>query len=269
MTITNSARRARLGFALAVSILLAPPALCQDPTVGQNAQSSSQTLRWKRGSEGMDAILRDGAEYVSTTHNGVQVVAALFDTGWKTRVELAVSNVGEHRFDFHPETIELELQAPKQEALAYNEPEKLMKSLDRRARWSAALNQAAANASTREEKTTTTTSGAVNGEYRDFNTWRSGTVYGTYHETSETTKTVPDEQAQRQAAERIAQIRRSTGDNIAFIQSATLRPNTVIPGNQLVGVVWFDREKKMEELVLRVPINGEVFEFPFRFNRKK
>jgi len=35
------------------------------------------------------------------------------------------------------------------------------------------------------------------------------------------------------------------------------------------GMLIFDRKKKCEEALLRVAIDGKVFEFPFTWQRKK
>ena len=61
-----------------------------------------------------------------------------------------------------------------------------------------------------------------------------------------------------------------------FVGKNSLRPTRLSPGkNETSGWVWFStdskwigRWKKQEEFVLRLPMAGKVFEFPFRLPLK-
>ena len=46
-------------------------------------------------------------------------------------------------------------------------------------------------------------------------------------------------------------------------QSAALKANTVLPGEEVDGDVWF--KQKGKALIVQVSMDGKVFEFPFRF----
>jgi len=53
------------------------------------------------------------------------------------------------------------------------------------------------------------------------------------------------------------------------IHNTALRQGEVAPGAKSAGAVWFERDKKAEQLVLRVPVGQTIFEFPLSFNQDK
>jgi hypothetical protein len=46
-------------------------------------------------------------------------------------------------------------------------------------------------------------------------------------------------------------------------QAMVFRFTTLLPGDQVKGVVSFQRTKKCDAAVIRVPVGGTIFEFPF------
>jgi len=40
----------------------------------------------------------------------------------------------------------------------------------------------------------------------------------------------------------------------------------VLPNQQISGSSWFQRDGKRQNMVLRVPVGGIVYEFPLSFN---
>ena len=53
------------------------------------------------------------------------------------------------------------------------------------------------------------------------------------------------------------------------VRALALKPNTVEPNDKVSGSVWFERGKNPQQLVLRIPIADETFEFPLSFKQQK
>lgn len=90
-----------------------------------------------------------------------------------------------------------------------------------------------------------------------------GTLNGGYSESTHSVTTTPNYQAQRwayeQGANRVQQaqaqanVLRQNG-----LYATTLKPKTVV-----AGLLFFEFDKHASEIVLRVPLNGSVYEIPF------
>lgn len=131
-----------------------------------------------------------------------------------------------------------------------------MKSIERSGNWNSAF---AGLGSLSQQQTTSTST--TNGNATVFGS--GGTATGTYNGTTTTTSTQPDYEARRRATERIDRIRANANNAIQNIQSTVLRPNTILPGKQLIGIVYFEREKHISEAVLTVVIGNDTFAIPF------
>ena len=53
------------------------------------------------------------------------------------------------------------------------------------------------------------------------------------------------------------------------IRVLALKPGTVEPNDKVSGSVWFERGKNPQQLVLRIPIGDQTFEFPLSFKQQK
>jgi hypothetical protein len=49
------------------------------------------------------------------------------------------------------------------------------------------------------------------------------------------------------------------------MESAVLQAGTLGPKQQTSGVVWFQRDKNVQELNLRIFVGDQIFEFPLSF----
>jgi hypothetical protein len=94
-----------------------------------------------------------------------------------------------------------------------------------------------------------------------------GTATGTYGGVSTTTTTGPDSEARRRTDNQVRQISANTQNTIAGIQSVALRANTVFPGKNIYGAVYFDHGKA-KQMVLTVVVDSESFEFPFTWEKR-
>jgi hypothetical protein len=44
-----------------------------------------------------------------------------------------------------------------------------------------------------------------------------------------------------------------------------LKDATILPSGQISGSTWFERDGKLQEMILRVPVGDLVYEFPLSF----
>jgi hypothetical protein len=219
---------------------------------------NASTVRWQEGAESSDKFISDGAVVKVLTVGGVTVSASLQDTGWKMRADIMITNRSGQRFDVLPETFTLEVIAPKSKSLAYQSPDKLAKSIYRKARWSVALTMVAGSLATQQSTSKSSAQGSV---YATDNTGNLG--YGTYKGNSTTTTTFPDYAARERADEQARNIIQSAADAIDYIYRVSLKANTLMPGRDIFGAVYFERDKKAEGVVLTIPVGNTIFEFPF------
>jgi len=48
-----------------------------------------------------------------------------------------------------------------------------------------------------------------------------------------------------------------------------LRECSLKPNEKTAGAVWFERDAKSNQFILRVPVGAVIFEFPLSFNHEK
>lgn len=229
----------------------------QSAAPAQSPTNVRWNVRWQEGSQGSDKLLSDGAVVKILTANGVTVSASLKDTGWKQRADIMITNNSEQRFDVIPETFTLDVVTPKRKSLAYQAPEKLAKSLNRRAQWAAALSAFGGSLATQQSRSTSSTEGTVHATDNSGNS-----ASGTYSGTTTTTTTSPDYFARQRANEQGNNALRNAGDTIDYIYKVSLKPNTVMPGKDVFGAVYFERDSKAETAILKIPVGDLIFEFP-------
>jgi hypothetical protein len=90
-----------------------------------------------------------------------------------------------------------------------------------------------------------------------------GSATGTYSGSATTTTTMPDEAARAQSAAQIAAIEQRKEAAMQAVHDITLRSNTLFPGQQISGAIFFEREKNHTSMVLSVPLAGRTFQFVF------
>ena len=246
--------------------------LSSQPSSTTTTQSSS-IVRWHESSQGSDKFLKDGAVIKVLTESGVTVAVSLRDTGWKMRADIMITNNTERRFDVLPEMFTLHAVTPPNgrwdpqegtKSLAYQAPEKLAKSIRRRAGWVAALSAVGGSMETQESKSVSSTEGDV--RVRDKN---GNSVSGTYSGTTTTTTRSPNYAARERWNEQATNAIRGFENTISYMFRITLKSNTVMPGQDVLGAVYFEREKRSREGLLRIPINNITFEFPYTWGSKK
>jgi hypothetical protein len=222
------------------------------PLPGENADVNNGVVRWQNGSKG-SVQFRSGSELVeSLTANGVTVQVSLQDTGWKMRANVAVSNASREAVYVLPKLLALDELAPLIKPLRFQDPSKVAKAATHQLLWTSA--NAAPSLTVQPQRA----SSAAGGEY-----------YATSYKLPASDPS-PNYLAQHQALEEIAAKNQTAlVDLTREINALSLRECTLKPGEKSAGAVWFDRDAKSSQLLLRVPVNGVMFEFPLSFNHEK
>jgi hypothetical protein len=236
----------------------------------QATHTSTKTLvvrsrvTWREGMEGTDRYFRDGKIIESLTVNGLTVSVSLRNTGWRMRSDVVITNNTDQRIDVQPEKFFLEVLGPKPKQLDYESPEKLTKSINRRAQWAAF-----GIGLSREDAINTTassTSGSFNGgmELHDaYSNSARGSLNGSYSGNTTSTTTDPDCQARRKADEDARAALQSAAQASGDLSKIVLRANTIMPTQQISGAVYFERYRGKSPVILKIPLRGAVIEFPF------
>jgi hypothetical protein len=219
---------------------------------GESAAVSNGIARWQSGSKG-SVQFRSGSETVeSLTANGVTVQISLQDTGWKMRANVAVVNASKQAVYVLPRMVSLDEVAPLIKPLRYEDPSQVANAATHQLLWTSA------NASPSLNALSQRASGS------------SGSEFTAVSYKLPTADPSPNYLAQHQILEETAAKNQSAlVDLTREIKSLSLQQCTLKPGEKVAGAVWFDRDAKSSQLLLRVPVDGVIFEFPLSFNHEK
>jgi len=199
-------------------------------------------------------------KFKTLTGNGFTVTVALAGNKKYFRADVFVLNISPANADVFPANFTLEEVKPKEKTLAYVDAEKIIRSIQKRVAWGNAMTGMGAGMQRQQSTTTTTSTGRASATASD------GTyATGTYNGSAVSTASSPDYAAQARANQ-IIQARNQQVANISQELSQTaLRTNTVVPNQSVRGFVFFEAEKKVEDVVLSIPIGATVYKFPFTF----
>jgi len=226
--------------------------VAEAPQPLEGAVVSNGVARWQSGSKG-SAQFRSGTEAVeSLTANGVTVQVSLQDTGWKMRANVAIVNGGREAVYVLPKLVSLDEQAPLIKPLRYQDPSQVAKAATHQLLWTSASAAPSLNAQAQRASAS------------------SNTELTAVSFKLPTTDPSPNYLAQHQVLEEIAAKNQAAlVDLTREIRELSLRECALKAGEKTAGAVWFDRDAKSAQLLLRVPVNGMVFEFPLSFNHER
>jgi hypothetical protein len=220
------------------------------PMVMAKPQAPSATpedgiVRWAAGATGCDEFLSHGRHVESITANGITVQVSLQDSGWKYRVNVAVSNESADNVMVVPGNITLDELTPNMRALMATDAAKLAHTPTHQVFWTltnavpspSAVAEPGSRASESERLANRT---SPSNDYLNPHLALASARQGGFERT-----------------ERID------------VSSVALKTATVPAGKVDAGVIWFEREASAHELSLRVPVNDMVFDFSFSLEQKK
>lgn len=261
-----------------VILLLAVSFFCGQSIFAQSSQSVSQASnvhRWREGCTEDKQVcgshqLMEGFFVERLDANGISVDAVLADTGQRIVVVLVVANATQSPIDVIPSLASLEALAPKAKNLKQQNAEELARKIEKKTERDAKLSLLAAIFATRRSTTTTDSYGSYGGNVGitdNRGNSASGNYNGTYSGSSSSTTTRPDYEMRGLAVESGRARIESASSEANAIREAALKANTVKPKEFICGVVFFERDSKSKNVLLRLPIGNQILEFPFALNR--
>jgi len=220
--------------------------------VPQNAAVENGVVRWRSGSVGSEQFTGDGLLVESLTANGVTVQVSLEDTGWKFRANVAVANESQSALFVQPKRLALEQHLPAFKSLAYQDAAHMAAAANHEIlRTSASAGPAFV---ARSQRSSSADAGVYTVSYK-VPVYSSSPNYLAQHQAAE-------DQARNNSQGTFANSARE-------IKAISLHESTIQPGGKLAGAVWFEREAKAQQLLLRVPVGEVIYEFPLSFSDNK
>jgi hypothetical protein len=217
----------------------------------ENAAPTSGVVRWQSGAKGSVEFMSGDKLVESLTTNGITVQVSLQDSGWKLRANIAVNNGGREATYVLPRLVTLDEVAPLLKPLRYQDPGQVAKAATHQALWTTASAEPAINS--QPQRHSATVAALSSASFR-----------------SAPGDASPNYLAQQYALEETAARSQSAlVDLTREIKALSLPECTLTPGEKTAGAVWFDRDGKSKQLLLRVPVDGLIFEFPLSFNHEK
>jgi hypothetical protein len=209
--------------------------------------------RWQEGEPGCDQFMSNGTLVESLTVNGVTAQVSLNDSGWKLRANVAIANESPESIHVEPSKFILDEIGANGRPLFYQDPEQLAKNVTHQALWTETTASPA-------EISSSQSSAAVSQTNARFRTSFVPSI------------SAPNYIIQQQYAEDDAvrnQGKQTFVNTGRQIRALALKPGTVEPNDKVSGSVWFERGKNPQQLVLRIPIGDQTFEFPLSFKQQK
>jgi TPR repeat protein len=191
--------------------------------------------------------------------NGVLVAVAMQDTGKYFMAQVSVVNKTASPLDVLPQSFSSMVLRPHPKTLGYLPPDKVIRSISNSAVWSNFFTALGAAGATQQSVTQSTTNGTASA----YGT--GGSAYGRYSENTTSVTSVPDQQAQQDAANRIAANNAAVSAASQEVSAGSFQPTTVAPGKSVTGNVYFEHARKIETSEVLIPVNGEVFDFHFEW----
>ncbi|HEY8715781.1 MAG TPA: hypothetical protein VIM00_10390 [Candidatus Acidoferrum sp.] len=197
--------------------------------------------KWVAGTEGSERFFTEGTLVESLTINGVTVQVSLQDSGWKLRANIAVANGSLLGVEVIPSHIALNDVQQARKALVYQEPKKLRGAVNHQILWT----EATAAPS------------------------QSGYLVDAGYSDRDRQPVTQNYLADHQAAVQSVSERRTEFNPHSQMKNVALRETIVLPNQQLAGSSWFDRDSKLSDVVVRIPVGSLTYEFPFSFSHEK
>ncbi len=219
---------------------------------GENASVNNGVARWQAGTKGSYQFMNGSQLVESLTANGVTVQVSLQDTGWKMRANVAVVNGSKQSLYVLPKLLSLDEIAPLVKPLRYEDPAHVAKAANHQVLWTSASAGAAAGVQPARPSSTS-----------------GGEVFVLTYKLPVSDPS-PNYLAQHQALEEIAARNQTALVNMEReVNELSLRECTLKPSEKTAGAVWFERDGKSRQLMLKVPVGDVIHEFPLSFNHDK
>jgi hypothetical protein len=219
----------------------------------QSVSIGSGVARWQQGAPGCDNFVSNGILVESLTVNGVTVQVSLHDTGWKLRANVAIANGSPQPIHIEPSKFILDDVSVHGKPLFYQDPAQLAKNVTHQVLWTEAIAGPAGSLSSSNSPVTSPSATTV-GYRSSFAPAASAPNYMIQHQYAE-------EDAVRQ------QGKQTLNKTARQILALALKTAVIEPSDKIAGAVWFERDKSPQQLILRIPVDTQMFEFPLSFKQ--
>jgi len=220
----------------------------------KSAALANGLSRWEEGAPGCDQFMNNGRLVESLSVNGVTVQVSLHDTGWKLRANIAIANEGSASISVDPSKFILDEIGAHGRPLFYQDPEELAKNVTHQVLW------------------TETTAGSANVPSQSSSAAVLNATNVDYRTSAVPTVSAPNYLIQHQSAEDDAvrrQGKQTLVNTAQQIRALALKPAAIEVSGKVSGAVWFERSKNPQQLMLRIPIENQMLEFPLSFKQQK
>jgi hypothetical protein len=209
---------------------------------------------WNAKAKGCHSYYKNGTQYMAMLYGNLTLSVVVGRSGKFVEAWVYASLEDEARYsiDLMPENIRLAATRPEVVDSRQESLKEVMRAAAGGARWKAALIAGLGGMATRTERSRT------DGTYQGYvgNQEYSG-IYQ-----SNTTRTVPDEDARQRTAASARAIMLEAERRVGQLERTALLRTTVFPGKSVDGSVYFRPDREATESVLQVVIGKVSFEFP-------
>jgi hypothetical protein len=220
---------------------------------GNSASLARGVARWQEGEPGCDQFMSNATLVESLMVNGVTVQVSLNDSGWKLRANIAIANGGPEALHIEPSKFILDEIGANGRPLFYQDPEQLAKNVTHQPLWTETTAGPAEISSSQSSAPVSATNARFKTSFVPSISAPNYIIQQQYAE---------DDAVRKQGKQTFV----NTGRQI---RALALKPGTLAPNDKVSGSVWFERGKNPQQLVLRIPIGDQTFEFPLSFQQQK
>jgi len=224
---------------------LSPVVATKPETQLPMARPVNGVVRWQAEAPGCDTFVSHGRHVESITANGVTVQVSLQDTGWKYRVNVAVSNQSDAQVKVSPGIVTLDELKPHLRALLATNSKEIAHSPTHQGLWTYSTASPSLSASAAKLLRTSDSGGVA-----------------------ERSSPTPDYMSPHMVltSDRPGGFARTESVDV---ESIALKPVSLASGHSTAGVMWFSRDPNARELSMRVPVGDLIFDFSFAFEQRR
>jgi hypothetical protein len=225
---------------------------------GKGLPSFRRALVWAPQTPYSDSIVKNGTRlYVIQDGARTIMLAPMLMEGFLT-IALAVANgeAASSRMEVDPETFEALALVPKYKWLPRVAPSKVASKARHGVGWKSFL-YAFATANP-QKKVVVNDNGSFDGRINEDGQVKN--FSGTY--SGSRVISVPDREQEERNRQELQRMREDADKRESQVFQSALRRNTVMPGENAVGLSFFANEKKSQGLLFVIPLGDTVYEFP-------
>jgi hypothetical protein len=212
--------------------------------VASVATPENGVVRWEAGAPGCDEFMSYGRYVESISAKGITVQVSLEDSGWKYRVNVAVSNQRTGNVQVQPEIVSLDELEPSLKPMPPVATRRVAHATTHQVMWTIADALASPGAVAPQ-------AAGISLDQR------------LAYRTSSTPDFMNPNMALNSARPPIFARSESVD-----LEAISLKTVSLASGQNIAGMLWFERDASARELSLRVPVGDMIFDFAFSLEQK-